>query len=150
MPFMWPNGLNWCLCVACWHVLSQWVFSGCMWHHHCFSNDLIDECSPIGLNYLLLCVFAWTSVTAQISIGVVFCFFLSEQTVCGASVCLYCCYPLYFRLSVVIGALSTSYHSDWLFSQGSWPSRWVYSVCLDPSFLYTQASLNCFKYIHTH
>lgn len=75
--------------------------------------------------------------------------FFCRSRLSAEPACAYCCYPLYLRLSVVIGALSTSCYCDWSLLNGLWPNRWVYSECLDASFLYTRMPSNCCKHVHT-
>lgn len=60
-----------------------------------------------------LCEHLWKSVT-----------FLKKQTVCTASVCLYCCHPHHLCYHCCDwGALSTLWR-HWL-DEGSWLSRWL-------------------------
>lgn len=77
-------------CGTCWHVWSHWML--CM---HVTSPLLQQWLDGWALSYWsewsVLCV--WTSVKAQIFAGVFF-FFVWEQTVCRASVCLLLPSPL--------------------------------------------------------
>lgn len=140
MHFMSLKGLNWCICGACWPVLSQLVLS-----MHVTSALLQSWLDWWVLSCVCVCVNICEST--DLCRGL-FMFFggadcLQSQRVPIVAIPFISVSLLWLVLCWLVATV------DWLLWKGSWPSRWVYSECLDTSFLYKWIPSNCFKHVHT-